>query len=48
MLMLFPNLIRLTTFSFVAYRLRSFLTSMGIAVGTEIGEFYEYERSRNH
>lgn len=43
--MLFPDLIRLTTSSFVAYRLRSFLTGLGIAVGiaavillTSIGE----------
>ncbi len=43
--MLFPDLIRLTTSSFVAYRLRSFLTGLGIAIGiaavillTSIGE----------
>ncbi|HUW25338.1 MAG TPA: ABC transporter permease [Gallionella sp.] len=43
--MLFPDLIRLTTSSFLAYRLRSFLTGLGIAVGiaavillTSIGE----------
>jgi len=43
--MLLPDLIRLTTSSFVAYRLRSFLTGLGIAVGiaavillTSIGE----------
>lgn len=43
--MLFPDLIRLTTSSFTAYRLRSFLTGLGIAVGiaavillTSIGE----------
>ena len=43
--MLFPDLVRLTTSSFVAYRLRSFLTGLGIAVGiaavillTSIGE----------
>ena len=43
--MLFPDLIRLTTSSFIAYRLRSFLTGLGIAVGiaavillTSIGE----------
>jgi len=32
-LMLFPDLVRLTTSSFVAYRLRSFLTGLGIAIG---------------
>ncbi|MBY0575701.1 MAG: ABC transporter permease [Gallionellaceae bacterium] len=43
--MLFPDLIHLTTSSFVAYRLRSFLTGLGIAIGitavillTSIGE----------
>ncbi len=43
--MLFPDLVRLTTSSFVAYRLRSFLTGLGIAIGitavillTSIGE----------
>ena len=43
--MLFPDLIRLTTSSFLAYRMRSFLTGLGIAVGitavillTSIGE----------
>ena len=43
--MLFPDLIRLTTSSFVAYRMRSFLTGLGIAIGitavillTSIGE----------
>ncbi len=43
--MLFPDLIRLTTSSFIAYRLRSFLTGLGIAIGitavillTSIGE----------
>jgi putative ABC transport system permease protein len=43
--MLFPDLIRLTTSSFLAYRMRSFLTGSGIAVGitavillTSIGE----------
>jgi len=43
--MLLPDLIRLTTSSFVAYRLRSFLTGLGIAIGitavillTSIGE----------
>jgi putative ABC transport system permease protein len=43
--MLFPDLIRLTTSSIVAYRLRSFLTGLGIAIGitavillTSIGE----------
>lgn len=43
--MLFSDLIRLTTSSFVAYRLRSFLTGLGIAIGiaavillTTIGE----------
>jgi len=43
--MLFPDLIRLTTSSFVTYRLRSFLTGLGIAIGitavillTSIGE----------
>lgn len=43
--MLFPDLIRLTTSSFLAYRLRSFLTALGIAIGiaavillTSIGE----------
>ena len=43
--MLFPDLIRLTTSSFLAYRLRSFLTGLGIAIGitavillTSIGE----------
>ncbi len=43
--MLFPDLIRLTTSNFLAYRLRSFLTGLGIAVGiaavillTSIGE----------
>lgn len=43
--MLLPDLIRLTTSSFLAYRMRSFLTGLGIAVGitavillTSIGE----------
>ena len=43
--MLFPDLIRLTSSSFLAYRVRSFLTGLGIAVGitavillTSIGE----------
>src|SRR3989338_1379871 len=43
--MLLPDLVCLTTSSFVAYRLRSFLTGLGIAVGiaavillTSIGE----------
>jgi len=43
--MLFPDLIRLTTSSFLAYRMRSFLTGLGIAIGitavillTSIGE----------
>jgi len=43
--MLLPDLIRLTTSSFLAYRLRSFLTGLGIAIGitavillTSIGE----------
>ena len=43
--MIFSDLIRLTTSSFVAYRLRSFLTGLGIAIGitavillTSIGE----------
>ena len=43
--MLFPDLIRLTTSSFIAYRMRSFLTGLGIAIGitavillTSIGE----------
>jgi len=43
--MLFPDLIRLTTSSFLFYRLRSFLIGLGIAVGiaavillTSIGE----------
>jgi len=43
--MLLPDLIRLTTSSFLAYRVRSFLTGLGIAVGiaavillTSIGE----------
>lgn len=43
--MLFPDLIRLTTSTFLAYRLRSFLTGLGIAIGvaavillTSIGE----------
>ncbi len=43
--MLFPDLIRLTTSSFLAYRMRSFLTGSGIAIGitavvllTSIGE----------
>jgi putative ABC transport system permease protein len=43
--MLFPDLIRLTTSSIVTYRLRSFLTGLGIAIGitavillTSIGE----------
>ncbi len=43
--MLLPDLIRLTTSSFLAYRMRSFLTGLGIAIGitavillTSIGE----------
>ncbi len=43
--MLFPDLIRLTTSSFLTYRMRSFLTGLGIAIGiaavillTSIGE----------
>lgn len=43
--MLFPDLIRLTTSSIITYRLRSFLTGLGIAIGiaavimlTSIGE----------
>lgn len=43
--MLFPDLIKLTTSSFLAYRMRSFLTGLGIAIGiaavillTSIGE----------
>ncbi len=43
--MLFPDLIRLTTSSFLSYRMRSFLTGLGIAIGitavillTSIGE----------
>lgn len=43
--MLIPDLIRLTTSSFLAYRMRSFLTGLGIAIGitavillTSIGE----------
>lgn len=43
--MLFPDLIKLTTSSFVTYRMRSFLTGLGIAIGitavillTSIGE----------
>jgi len=43
--MLFPDLVRLTTSSFLAYRMRSFLTALGIAIGitavillTSIGE----------
>lgn len=43
--MLLPDLLRLTTSSFLAYRLRSFLTGLGIAIGimavillTSIGE----------
>lgn len=43
--MLFPDLIRLTTSSIITYRLRSFLTALGIAIGitavimlTSIGE----------
>ncbi len=43
--MLFPDLIRLTTSSFLSYRMRSFLTGSGIAIGitavillTSIGE----------
>ena len=43
--MLLPDLIRLTTSSFLAYRIRSFLTGLGIAIGitavillTSIGE----------
>ena len=43
--MLFPDLIRLTTSSLLAYRIRSFLTGLGIAIGiaavillTSIGE----------
>jgi len=45
MTMLFPDLIKLTTSSFLAYRMRSFLTGLGIAIGvaavillTSIGE----------
>ena len=41
--MLFPDLIRLTTSSFVVYRLRSSLTGFGVAVCLEIGEFHELE-----
>ncbi len=43
--MLFPDLIKLTTSSFLSYRMRSFLTGLGIAIGimavillTSIGE----------
>jgi putative ABC transport system permease protein len=43
--MLFPDLLKLTTSSFVTYRMRSFLTGLGIAIGitavillTSIGE----------
>ncbi|HEY0664940.1 MAG TPA: ABC transporter permease, partial [Gallionella sp.] len=43
--MLFPDLIRLTASSFLSYRMRSFLTGLGIAIGiaavillTSIGE----------
>ena len=43
--MLFPDLVKLTTSSFVTYRMRSFLTGLGIAIGitavillTSIGE----------
>ena len=43
--MLLPDLIRLTTSSFLSYRMRSFLTGLGIAIGitavillTSIGE----------
>jgi len=43
--MLFPDLIKLTTSSFITYRMRSFLTGLGIAIGiaavillTSIGE----------
>jgi len=43
--MLFPDLVKLTSSSFLAYRLRSFLTGLGIAIGiaavillTSIGE----------
>ena len=43
--MLFPDLIKLTTSSFLSYRIRSFLTGLGIAIGitavillTSIGE----------
>jgi len=31
--MLFPDLVKLTTSSFLSYRMRSFLTGLGIAIG---------------
>src|SRR3990167_9482223 len=44
--MLLPDLIRLTTSSFLSYRMRSFLTGLGIAIGEGLHQFVLAEFSQ--